>query len=99
MAFVLATFMGDSEAQHEEALESLRSAMLAAEEIEDRALVAEGHLRSRRYSCADLGAAEAELRRCLEIAAELGSHRIEAEATSWLGLFAYYRGRPDEGEP
>ena len=99
MAFVLATFKGDFEGQHEEALEVLRSAMLAAEEIEDRALVAEGHLRVTAILLRDdLGAAEAELRRCLEIAAELGSHRIEAEATSWLGAVAYYRGRPDEGD-
>jgi class 3 adenylate cyclase/tetratricopeptide (TPR) repeat protein len=98
VAFVLATFKGDFEGQHEEALEVLRSAMLAAEEIEDRALVAEGHLRITAILMRDdLAAAEAELRRCLEIATELGSHRIEAEATSWLGAVAYYRGRPDEG--
>ena len=99
VAFVLATFKGDFEGKHEEALEVLRSAMLAAEEIEDRALVAEGHLRVTAILLRDdLSAAEAELRRCLEIAAELGSHRIEAEATSWLGAVAYYRGRPDEGD-
>jgi tetratricopeptide (TPR) repeat protein len=46
----------------------------------------------------DLAAAESELRRCLEIAADLGSHRIEAEATSWLGMVVYYRGDPVEGE-
>jgi tetratricopeptide (TPR) repeat protein len=99
VAFVLATFKGDFEGTHEEALEVLRSAMLAAEEIEDRALVAEGHLRVTAILLRDdLGAAETELRRCLEIATELGSHRIEAEATSWLGAVAYYRGRPDEGD-
>jgi len=99
VAFVLATYKGDFEGQHEEALEVLRSAMLAAEEIEDRALVAEGHLRITAILLRDdLEAAEAELRRCLEIAADLGSHRIEAEATSWLAAVAYYRGRPDEAD-
>ena len=99
VAFVLATFRGDFEGQHDQAIEALRSAMLAAEEIDDRADVAEGHLRIAAILLrSDLAAAEAELRRCLEVAAELGSHRIEAEATSWLGAVAYYRGRPAEGE-
>ena len=99
VAFILATFSGDFEGQHEQAIEALRSAMLTAHEIDDRALLAEGHLRVTAVLLRDdLEAAEAELRRCLEIATELGSHRIEAEATSWLGAVAYYRGRPDEGE-
>jgi tetratricopeptide (TPR) repeat protein len=99
VAFVLATFRGDFEGQHEQALEALRSAMLVAEEVGERALLAEGHLRVTAILLRDdLEAAETELRRCLEVAAELGSHRIEAEATSWLGAVAYYRGRPDEGE-
>src|SRR5437879_807117 len=99
VAFVLATFQGDFEGQHEQALEALRSAMLVAEEVGERALLAEGHLRVTAILLRDdLEAAETELRRCLEVAAELGSHRIEAEATSWLGAVAYYRGRPGEGE-
>jgi class 3 adenylate cyclase/tetratricopeptide (TPR) repeat protein len=99
VAFVLATFRGDFEGQHEQALEALRSAMLVAGEIDERALLAEGHLRVAAILLRDdLAAAEVELRRCLEVAAELGSHRIEAEATSWLGAVAYYRGRPVEGE-
>jgi class 3 adenylate cyclase/tetratricopeptide (TPR) repeat protein len=98
-AFVLATHRGEYKGQHEQAIEALRPAMLVADEIEDRALVAEGHLRVAALLMShDLPAAEDELRRCLEIAAELGSHRIEAEATSWLGWVAYYRGRPDEGD-
>jgi tetratricopeptide (TPR) repeat protein len=99
VAFVLATYRGDFEGQHEQAIEALRSAMLAAEEIDQRALLAEGHLRIAAILLRnDLASAEAELRRCLEVAAELGSHRIEAEATSWLGAVVYYRGRPVEGE-
>ena len=74
-------------------------AIAIAEEVGDSALVAEGHLRIAALLMShDLAAAEEELRRCLELADELGSHRIEAEATSWLGIVVYYRGRPDEGE-
>lgn len=99
VAFVLATYMGDSQAQRDQAVESLRSVLSIAETIDDRALVAEGHLRiAALLMSPDFAAAELELRRCLEIAAELGSHRIEAEATSWLGIAAYYRGRAGEGE-
>ena len=98
-AFVLATFIGDYEGRHEHAVESLRSAVAAAEDIDDRALVAEGHLRVAALLMShDLEATGVELRRCLEIASELGSHRIEAEATSWLGIVAYHRGDPVEAE-
>src|SRR5207253_11325037 len=94
LAFVLATFRGDFEGQHEQAIEALRSAMLAAEEIDERVLLAEGYLRIAAILLRDdLAAAETELRRCLGVAAELGSHRIEAAATSWLGPGAHFRGR------
>jgi len=99
VAFVFATFLGDIEGRHDDALESLRAAVATAQEIDDRALVAEGHLRIAALLMShDLAAAEPELRRCLELASDLGSHRIEAEATSWLGIVAYFRGQPDEGE-
>jgi class 3 adenylate cyclase/tetratricopeptide (TPR) repeat protein len=98
VAFVFATFMGDNEGRHDDAIESLRAAIVTATEIDDRALVAEGHLRiAALLMSRDLAAAEPELRRCLELAADLGSHRIEAEATSWLGIVAYFRGQPEEG--
>jgi len=99
VAFVFATFLGDIEGRHDDAIESLRAAVATAQEIDDRALVAEGHLRIAALLMShDLAAAEPELRRCLELASDLGSHRIEAEATSWLGIVAYFRGQPDEGE-
>ena len=98
-AFVLSTFRGDFEGQHEEAVEPLRTAIAIAEEIDDHALVAEGHLRiASLLMNHDLAAAEQELRRCLALAHDLGSHRIEAEATSWLGMVVYYRGDRAEGE-
>src|SRR2546423_2536723 len=99
VSFVLATFVADNEGQHDDAVESLRAAVATAQEIEDRPLVAEGQLRiAALLMSRDLAAAEPELRRCLELASDLGSHRIEAEATSWLGIVAYYRGQPAEGE-
>jgi class 3 adenylate cyclase/tetratricopeptide (TPR) repeat protein len=97
--FVLNTFVGDYLGELEQPVENLRAAIAAADEMDERALAAEGHLRIAALLMShDLAAAEPELRRCLEIAEELGSHRIEAEATSWLGIVAYYRGRPDEAE-
>jgi class 3 adenylate cyclase/tetratricopeptide (TPR) repeat protein len=99
VAFVLATFVADNEGRHDDAVESLRAAVATAQEIDDRALVAEGHLRIAALLMShDLAAAEPELRCCLALASDLGSHRIEAEATSWLGIVAYHRGQPAEGE-
>jgi tetratricopeptide (TPR) repeat protein len=68
--------------------------------MDDASLVAEGHLRLAAIliNRGELAEPETELRRCLELAAELGSHRIEAEATSWLGMIRYQRGDRDEGE-
>jgi class 3 adenylate cyclase/tetratricopeptide (TPR) repeat protein len=100
VAFVLAALVADFEGQHEHAIDSLRSGIATAEEIDDVPLVAEGHLRLAAILSVrgDLAAAEKELRRCLEVAGELGSHRVQAEATSWLGMITYHRGDPEEGE-
>jgi tetratricopeptide (TPR) repeat protein len=100
VAFVLAALVADFEGQYEEAIEGLRSAIAMAEKIDDVALAAEGHLRLAAIlnNRGDLAAAETELRFCLKLAGELGSHRIEAEATSWLGEITYHRGNPEEGE-
>jgi Flp pilus assembly protein TadD len=64
------------------------------------ALAADGHLRlaAIMINRGDLAGAEGELRCCLRLAGDLGSHRFEAEATSWLGMIAYHLGDPDEGE-
>jgi class 3 adenylate cyclase/tetratricopeptide (TPR) repeat protein len=100
VAFVLAALVADFEGQYEEAIEGLRSGIANAEKIDDVALVAEGHLRLAAILIvrSDLAAAESELRCCLKLARELGSHRVEAEATSWLGLITYHRGDREEGE-
>jgi|RhiMethySRZTD1v2_1073278.scaffolds.fasta_scaffold12501_2 class 3 adenylate cyclase/tetratricopeptide (TPR) repeat protein len=100
VAFVLSALVADFEGQYEEAIDGLRSGIATAEKIDDVALAAEGHLRLAAIlnNRGDLGGAETELRCCLKLAGELGSHRIEAEATSWLGEITYHRGNPEEGE-
>jgi class 3 adenylate cyclase/tetratricopeptide (TPR) repeat protein len=100
VAFVLAALVADFEGQYDQASERLRSGIAAAEEVDDDALVAEGHLRLAAIliNCGDLAGAETQLGRCIELARDLGSHRFEAEATSWLGMITYHRGDPEEGE-
>lgn len=100
VAFVLSALVADFEGQYERAIEGLRSGIANAEEIGDVALVAEGHLRLAAILMVrgDLAASKTELCRCLQLAGELGSHRIEAEATSWLGIVTYHLGDPEEGE-
>ena len=77
--FVLNTFVADYLGALDQAIENLRTAIGAAEEIDDHALVAEGHLRIAALLMShDLEAAEPELRRCLELAetsAATGSRR------------------------
>jgi class 3 adenylate cyclase/tetratricopeptide (TPR) repeat protein len=100
VAYVLAALVGEFEGQYDHAIELVRSGISLAEEIDDVALLAEGHLRLAviLMNRGDLEGAEAELRRCLELAADLGSHRVQAEASSWLGLMTYELGDPAEGE-
>jgi hypothetical protein len=68
--------------------------------MDDVPLLAEGHLRLAAIlmNRGELAASEVELRRCLEFADDLGSHRIESEATSWLGMITYHLGDSAEGE-
>jgi class 3 adenylate cyclase/tetratricopeptide (TPR) repeat protein len=100
VAFVFSALVADFEGQYDQAIDSLRSGIATAEEIGDVALEAEGHLRlcPIMMNCGDLAAAESELRCCLKLARELGSHRVEAEATSWLGMIRHHRGDADEAE-
>jgi predicted ATPase len=100
VAFVFAALVADFEGEYEQAIDRLRSGIATAEGIEQVGLVAEGHLRLAAIliNRGELAGAEKELRCCLELAKDLGSHRVEAEATSWLGMIAYHRGDPDEGE-
>jgi class 3 adenylate cyclase/tetratricopeptide (TPR) repeat protein len=100
VAFVLSALRADFYGEYDQAIRDLRHAVAIAEEIEDQALAAEGHLRLAAIliNQGELASAETELRNCLAIAGELGSHRLEAEATSWLGMVQYYRGEVEEAE-
>jgi class 3 adenylate cyclase/tetratricopeptide (TPR) repeat protein len=100
VAYVLAALVGDFEGQYDDAIELLRMGIALAKEMGDVPLLAEGHLRlaASLMNRGDLEGAEVELRRCLEFAADLGSHRLEAEATSWLGMITYHLGGPATGE-
>ena len=99
-AFVLAGLRADFEGAYEEAAADLRRSVALAEELGDRGLLAEGHLR-RAALLANLGRfadAEDDLGRCLVLAGEMGSRRLEAEATAWLSIVKSYRGEHDEAE-
>jgi class 3 adenylate cyclase/tetratricopeptide (TPR) repeat protein len=99
VAFISATVTFDFEGDFQSAIEDLRNAVAIAEEIDDRELRTEGHLRIAvtlmnhgRYQDA-----EEELLRCLRVAGEMGSLKVQAEATAWLGGVTYYRGDREEG--
>ena len=99
VAFVMNTFVVDYLGELDQPIENLRAAIATAEALGDYALAAEGHLRiAAPLLSHDFSAAESELQRCLELANDLGSHRIEAEGASMLGCVAYYRNRPEEAE-
>jgi len=100
VAYVLAALVADFEGQYEQAIDGLHFGIATADEIGDVALAAEGHLRLAPtvMNRGDLATAESELRCCLKLARELGSHRVEAEATSWLGIIRHHRGYPEEAE-
>ena len=96
--FGLAAVRADHEGEAEAAVEELRRALSVAEEMDDRALRVEGHLRLGflLFNMGEIGASERELLRCTELAGELGSIRDEARAAFLLGLVKHYRGEPDE---
>jgi len=92
--YVLAGLRADFEGAFEEAVEDLRGSVALAGAIDDHALLVEGHLRIAAL-LTNLGRfmeAEEELLLCLELAGDMGSHRVEAEATSWLSIAKRYRG-------
>ena len=98
--FVFAALRGDFDGELEEAIVDLRGAIAMAEELDNTGLRVEGHLRvaALLMNLGRLEEAETELVRCLELSRELGSHRFEAEATSWLGIVKYGRGDLEEAE-
>ncbi|MDX6409622.1 MAG: hypothetical protein QOE13_2693 [Gaiellaceae bacterium] len=98
--YELSALYSDFDGEFGAATEKLAGAIGIAEEIDDRTLVVEGHLRMGflRFNEGDLVGAEASLTRCLEFAAQLGSRRDEARASFLLALTHYYRGDVDEAE-
>jgi class 3 adenylate cyclase/tetratricopeptide (TPR) repeat protein len=99
-AFGLAAVQGDYEAESREAVDGLRRAVILAEEMDDRALNIEGHLRLgfHLFNVGEIAASEHELRRCTELAHDLGSLRDEARAAFLLGLVQFYLGAVDKAE-
>ncbi len=96
----LAALSGDFEGELEQAVQEARKGVRLAEEIEDRPLQIEGHLRLGFFleNLGRLAEAEEELTQCLRLAEETGSLRDDARATYLLGLVRYYRGDTEEAE-
>jgi class 3 adenylate cyclase/tetratricopeptide (TPR) repeat protein len=84
----------------ESPVEDLRRGIRLAEEVDDRALRVEGHLRMGflLFNMGELRTADEQLERCISLAQDAGSHRDEARATFLLGLVRYYRGGFEEAE-
>jgi class 3 adenylate cyclase/tetratricopeptide (TPR) repeat protein len=93
-AFILASLRAEFDGAVAEAVEDLRRSVAVAEEVDDRSLRIEGHLRiaALLFNLGRFAEVEEQLARCLALAGEMGSHRVEAEATSWLSVVKYYRG-------
>ncbi len=98
--FVLAALRANSDGEAESALDDLRRSVAIAESGEDAALLAEGQLRisALLMNLGRLTEAEQELESCLEGASEMGSRKVEAEATAWLGGMKYYLGDVEAGK-
>jgi class 3 adenylate cyclase/tetratricopeptide (TPR) repeat protein len=97
--FVLAAFKADFDGAYDEAIEDLRGACGMVSALDDPALRAEGSLRlaALLMNLGRLADAEHELESCLALAGAMGSRKLEAEATCWLGTVRFYRGHPEEG--
>jgi predicted ATPase/class 3 adenylate cyclase len=98
--FELGTLSGDFEGDLDAALDELRRALAIAEELEERELRLEGHLRMGTvlFNGGELIQAEEQLLRCIALAEQLGSHRDQARSTFMLGGVRYYRAGVDEAE-
>ena len=98
--FRLAALWGDYDGDLERAVAEMSRALELAQELDDRALQVEGHLRLAflLVNKGELARAEEALERCLATAAETGSVRDDAQATYLLGLVKHYRGEAEEAE-
>jgi class 3 adenylate cyclase/tetratricopeptide (TPR) repeat protein len=98
--FELGTLCGDFEGDLDSALDELGRAVALAEELEERELRLEGHLRTGAVlvNGGELAQAEEHLQRSIALAEQLGSLRDQARATFMLGAVRYYRAGVDEAE-
>jgi class 3 adenylate cyclase/tetratricopeptide (TPR) repeat protein len=94
-AFTRALFEGSSEAA-----DDVRRGLSLAQELGDRELLIDGHMRLgfMLSNAGRLVEAEQELLACIELAGEVGSHRDEARVTYLLGFIKYYLGEREEAE-
>lgn len=99
-AYEFASLRADFEGAGEDAVADLRDAQALADELDDRALRIEGHLRlgTLLFNIGRLADAEEEFARCALLASEEGSLRDETRATSSLGFVKFYRGDKEEAE-
>jgi class 3 adenylate cyclase/tetratricopeptide (TPR) repeat protein len=82
------------------AIDDLLGGLALAEELDDRALRIEGHLRLGMlfFNHGELRPAEEHLECARSLAAKLGSRRDEARATYGLGVVSYYLGDLEAAE-
>jgi predicted ATPase/class 3 adenylate cyclase len=99
-AYEFAQLRADFEGAGEAALEDLERALAIAEELDNRALRIEGHLRmgTLLFNLGRLAEAEDHLLRCSALAGEEGSRRDEARAATNLGFIKFYRGDHEGAE-
>jgi class 3 adenylate cyclase/tetratricopeptide (TPR) repeat protein len=98
--FELAELDRDFRGRPDLAADELTQALALAEELGDRALLAEGELRLgfALFSLGELERSEEALARSAAIGSELGSRREESRANFLRAIAAYAQGRPDEAE-
>jgi tetratricopeptide (TPR) repeat protein len=99
-AYELGVFEAWIDGEPDRAIETLRGSLAVAEDLGDRPLRIEGHMRlaSVLFNAGAIAGADEEIVRCLALAGELGSRRDEARATSALAAFRYYRGPLEDAE-
>jgi class 3 adenylate cyclase/tetratricopeptide (TPR) repeat protein len=99
-AYEFAALSAQFDLAGEEALADLQGALAIAEELDDRSLRIEGHLRAGvlLFNRGKLAEADRQLELCSALAGEVGSLKDEARATTILSLVRYYRGSLEESE-
>jgi predicted ATPase/class 3 adenylate cyclase len=96
----LSALWADVEGEFERAVAEVGRSIEIAQQVGDRTLQIEGHLRLAFFlvNMGRLAQAEEALQRCLALAQETGSLRDDAQATYLLGFVKHYRGEAKEAE-